>query len=238
MRDYRIRAVCYGTDGRYTTRNMMPCLRELEVLLRKLPGVEVAAYTMDDLMQTMYWTAHEGLATGPTCGHKSWKAYIVMHELMNVDEGDVVLYLDADMRWHPGVDILTRFADLAKERGIALRRWLCANSQYTQRDTFVNMGMDGPKYWESVHIIGGTLAFERNNRTLRFVDDWLVASLSYDIIAKKESTRGKELEGFKAHRREQSILSVLAAHYDVEPYQIDDVFVHKHQCGAEPAGYE
>ncbi len=237
-RDYRIRAVCYGTDGRHTTRKMVPCLRELEALLQKLPGVEVAAWTMDKLMQTMYWTAHKKLATGPTCGHKSWKAYIVMRELLNVDEGDVVLYLDADIRWRPGVDLLARFVDVAKERGIVLRRSRFKNREFTQRDTFVCMGMNEEKYWKAPQVFGGMLAFERGNRALRFVHDWLVASLSYDVITAKKSTRGKEFPTFCAHRREQSILSTLAVHYDVELYQADDVFVHKNRCGAEPPGYE
>lgn len=240
-RNYRIRAVCYATDGQVTagnpTRKMIKCQNELVALLGELPGVEVAAYTMGDLMKTMYWTAHEELATGPTCGHKSWKAYIVMRELMNVDEGDVVWYMDADMRWLPGVDVLARFVDLAKEQSIVLRKFGYTNKKFTRRDTFINMGMDAPKYWDAPHLRAGVLAFERNNRTLRFVHDWLVASLSYNVIAEKESVRGEELETFWVHRREQSILSILAVHYDVEPYRINDVFVQK-ICSGEPTGYD
>jgi len=239
-RDYRIRAVCYGTDGQVTagnpTRKMIPCLRELEALLRALPGVEVAAYTMDKLKKTMYWTAHNKLATGPTCGHLSWKPYIIMRELMDVDDCDVVWYLDADVRWHPGVDILARFVDLAKDRGIALRNFGCTNAHFARREMFVLMGMDEPRYREAPHLTGAMMAFERSNRTLQFVQDWLVASLSYDVIAKKIGQEHKESDVFLAHRT-QSVLSILAVHYDIEPYQIDGVFFSK-GCSGDPPGYE
>jgi len=234
-RDYRIRAVCYGTDGRHTTRKMIPCLRELEALLRALPGVEVAAYTMDELMKTMYWTAHGRVAMGPHCGHYSWKPYIIMRELMNVDDGDVVWYMDADRRWRKGVDVLTQFVDLAKERGIVLVCYGDDNATWTQRATFVHMGMDEEKYWRAPHLNAGIQVFERSNLTLRFVQDWLMASLSYDVIANRKS-KYKEFEEFREHRHDQSILSILAAHYDIEPHKTGDVFFGK-VCAADPPGY-
>jgi len=237
-RDYRIRAVCYATDGQVTagnpTRKMLKCQNELVALLRELPGVEVAAYTMDDLMKTMYWTAHKRVATGPHCGHYSWKPYIIMRELMNVNDGDVVWYMDADRRWQPDVDVLAQFVDVAKERGIVLVHWGSNNATWTQRATFVLMGMDEEGYWKAPHLNAGIQAFERSNRTLRFVQDWLMASLSYDIVANRKSGY-KEFEGFKAHRHDQSILSILAVNYDVEPVHTD-IFLSK-QCGADPPGY-
>lgn len=237
-RDYRIRAVCYATDGQRTagnpTRKMIECQNELVALFKGLPDVEVAAYKMEDLMKTMYWTAHGKVATGPHCGHYSWKPYIIMRELMNVDDGDIVWYMDVDRRWQPEVDVLAQFVGLAKEREIVLVHWGSNNAIWTQRASFILMGMDEEKYWKAPQLNAGIQAFERSNRTLRFVQDWLVASLSYDIVAQRKSEY-KEFEGFRAHRHDQSILSILAVKYDIEPVRTG-IFFPK-QCGADPPGY-
>lgn len=237
-RDYRIRAVLYGTDGRYRTRDMTYCRQTLAARLKKLPGVEVAEWILDDLMKTMYWTAHNELATGPWCGFFSWKPYIIMREMMNVDDGDVIFYVDADVWWPDSWNMLTEFIGLAKERSIVLNRFSARNAQYTQRDTFILMGADFQRYWDSPHVIATMIAIERSNRTLRFVNDWLVASLSYDIVAGKPNEHGENFRDFIAHKREQSVLAILAERYDIALGPPGLQRFAQRACGARPPGYQ
>jgi hypothetical protein len=97
------------------------------------------------------------------------------------------------------------------------------NKCWTCRDTFVNMGCDELRYWNSRHLQVNTIAFLKNKHSVNFIEEWKNNSLEKRIILGE----GKypNLDGFKEHRHEQSIFSILVEKYKIpyQPYPINIV---------------
>ena len=71
------------------------------------------------------------------------------------------------------------------------------------------MGCITAEYRESNQCQGGFLAFRKNAETLAFTEEWLKWCCDIRVLAPLDSQGRNEIDGFCAHREDQSVLSLL-----------------------------
>jgi hypothetical protein len=94
------------------------------------------------------------------------------------------------------------------------------NKTWTKRDCFVLMGCDSAEYWEAEQLMGGFSIFMKNEKNIKFLQEWLHYCCNKFIITDTPNTCGLEnLPEFVDHRHDQSVLSILGVKHNIEIYR-------------------
>jgi hypothetical protein len=162
-------------------------------------------------------------------GFWSWQPHLILTTLQRVPEGDAVLYYDSG-RYRGGYAINRPLAPLvayAAAHGGMLPGTLVPqfgpNSRWTRRDCFVLMGCDEPRFWEHPQVQATFSLWLKNERALRFVDEWREYCSDLRIVGDGPNTCGlPNHPGFVDHRHDQSILTNLVVRDRLTPFVIRD----------------
>jgi hypothetical protein len=179
-------------------------------------------YNNDWLKNSAYWqTDAKKVLTEPSFGW-AFKPICIYDALSMVDDGDVVVWVDSNDMLIAPVDKMINFATTY---GIYCHDhfptyYLCEN--WTQKDMFVRMGCDEEKYWKAPQIQVNIMAFCKNERTMAIAEEWVRHAIDYETIIQNVLPNHN---GFKEHRHEQSIFSLLVVKHNLfcargYPYEI------------------
>ncbi|WP_431216018.1 hypothetical protein ACQ86N_16035 [Puia sp. P3] len=87
------------------------------------------------------------------------------------------------------------------------------------------MNCDRPYYWNAPQCDAAFCVFQRTDASLRFVTEWLEYCRDPRIITDEPNTAGRrDLPGFREHRRDQSVLSLLAAAHKLPLHRMPSQF--------------
>lgn len=136
-----------------------------------------------------------------------WKPYFVNRALEEAKQGDIVVYCDSGSLW---IGRMTKILKCLEEQDIWITSLPFIEKQWTKRECFDLLGCSDSKYKETNQCQAGFLAFRKNEKTQNFVKEWLKFACDYRCIGPSESEDVDEDPIFKAHREDQSILSLLA----------------------------
>ena len=144
-------------------------------------------------------------------GYWLWKPYFIYTTLCIMKENDVLLYMDCGDGFTADYNTLRNFL-IAKmqKNNILLTAGGYPNREYTKRDCFIGMGCDEAKYHNKTQLEAGILVFKKSTVSMMFVIEWLQFCCDEQLLTDKPNTAGDNLPGFKDHRHDQSILSLLA----------------------------
>jgi hypothetical protein len=179
---------------------------------------------------------HRGVGNprgGRGFGWFAWKPYVILHALSRLNDGDMVMYLDADT--YPIHDFSMLFDECAKIGGhmafmaTAKVEPLC-NRQWCKRDCFIVMKCDEEKYWHGPHYVARFMVFERGALGVSaFLKSWQGYCLDQYAQTFERSQLGPELDGapntdgplgnFREHRTEQAIYTNLCIAAGRKPYR-------------------
>lgn len=179
---------------------------------------------------------HRGVGNpngGRGFGWFSWKSFVIQHALSRVNDGDIVMYLDADT--YPIGDFSVLFDECDRAGGhmafmaTGTTRALC-NRQWCKRDCFITMGCDWEKYWNGPHFVARFMLFQKGAPwNSIFLDQWQRSCLDRRCQTFDPSVLDRELDGtpdadgphgaFREHRTEQAIYSNLCIRYGRKPYR-------------------
>lgn len=152
-------------------------------------------------------------------GYYCWKPLIVLEALRRCQDGDIVLFTDADC--YPVRDFSVLYRECERNGGIMLfeaSAW--QNRQWCKRDCYAVMGQDEPQYHDSKAGCSRFGLFQRGPwRTEQFLMEWLTYSINPRATTFDPSILAPELPGFREHRNEQSILTLLAHRYGIKLYR-------------------
>jgi hypothetical protein len=147
-------------------------------------------------------------------GYWLWKPYFILKNLKEVSEGDVVLYVDC------GDEILKGFDKFLlnniKDGFFVSMIHTYKNKIFTKKDCFSLMGCDEEKYWNSGQVEAGVVAFEKTEKTIRFVEKWLNYCKNINIISDIKNISGENFDGFVDHRHDQSVLTNLVIKEEIK----------------------
>lgn len=186
---------------------------------------EIFSYDFQDIQSTAFYLKNQAILQEPTgLGYWLWKPYIILEAMEKLSENDIVIYADC------GIEIIAEIHPLIKlcaEKSPVLLFGNCndVNASWTKRDCFVLMDCDSEEYWYSPHCDAALCLFRKTASTIAFLKEWLHYGCNKNIITDLPNEGGKDnLPGFIEHRRDQSILSLLAQKYRLELYRMPSQF--------------
>jgi hypothetical protein len=152
-------------------------------------------------------------------GWFAWKPFILLDALSRLQDGDVVLYTDADT--YPIADFSMLHEECSRLGGVMLFEAMgCPTNQWTKRDCFAVMGQDQPEYWNRRAGVARFMLFERGPwKAYQFLVEWQAYCLNPLTQTFDPSVLGPELDGFREHRAEQAIMTLLGLKYGFKFYR-------------------
>ena len=157
-------------------------------------------------------------------GWYAWKPFILLNAFDRMQDGDVVLYTDADT--FPVDDFSVLYETCARDGGIMLfkaggnvnRRF--TQGQWCKRDCFVVMNQDEPKYYAAEAGVARFMLFQKGPwRARQFLMEWLTYCVNPLATTFDPSLLAGEVNGFVEHRTEQAIMTNLAHKYGLRLYR-------------------
>lgn len=151
-------------------------------------------------------------------GWYAWKPLIMLDALSRINDGDIVMFTDADT--YPIRDFSILYEICSKE-GIMLFEVTNETSRkWCKRDCFIVMSQDEAKYHDSQAGVARFFLFQKGKwRPYQFLMEWLTYCVNPKATTFDKSTLGTELDGFVEHRAEQAIMTLLAHKYGFRLYR-------------------
>jgi len=155
-------------------------------------------------------------------GYWLWKPYFINKTLQESDNGDIIFYVDAGNLFIDNPDVLYKKFD--KNNGIILfdnrdgdsDGNYHINKSWVKRDSFILMNLDNEKHINNAHINASYQIYKKNDFSIKFVEEMLNFCVNPNIIMDTPNLYGDNYLGFKEHRHDQSILSLLSSKYDLQ----------------------
>jgi hypothetical protein len=152
-------------------------------------------------------------------GYWIWKPYIILQTLENMDDGDYLVYLDSGAFYIKDVRYLIKNMDRDNQYIMAFELPF-KERLYTKRDAFVVMGCDDEKYSESNQRMATFIIFRKNAKSLLFVKEWLDYVQMEEVVTDEPNHMGNQnFEGFRDHRHDQSVFSLLSKKHNILAYR-------------------
>jgi hypothetical protein len=220
MRVYLLNFASGPEDGGF--KNLLSQQRIQNESARKFGIQNIVSHRRSDLLKTDFYREHQYLLDRqPAGGHGLWKPYYILELFKQIDEGDIVFYLDADIGFigdpQPLFDICVQNNGIFL---IALRESDRKNRYHVKRDCFHFMECDTVYFHDGPHTPSGFQMYQKNARAVAFVEELLHYMVQRPIISREPSICGKpELDGFILHRTDQAVLSLLRLKHGIEGFR-------------------
>ena len=205
----KIVAISYG-DNKYKTSLEYNRKSALEIA-----GVdEFYGYCPDDLDEEFKKKNNYILSEGKGNGYWLWKPYFIYKTLKTkLNDGDYLIYSDAGIAYIDKAQLIVNFINERKAE-MYLHRLPHLEKHYTKRDAFILMGADLPFFAETGQFNAAFQIYKKSKFTEIFLEEYLYYAQDKRIITDDGNVMGlPNYDGFKAHRHDQSILSLLTKKY-------------------------
>ena len=143
-----------------------------------------------------------------------WKPYFIYKTLQEVDYGDIVFYCDSGACFFRSVKPILKILD---KQDIWVTILPLIEKQFTKKETFKIMNLQGPKYEDSNQVSGTFIAVRKTKKSMDFIKEWLEYCEVYENISPSDNINN-EISNFIGHREDQSILSLLVKKYGISYY--------------------
>ncbi|MBN1680162.1 MAG: sulfotransferase domain-containing protein [Anaerolineae bacterium] len=213
----------FATDERdQGFKNLKPHQDKQNATAQQVGIQNIVSWSRQQLKQTDFYQEHRYLLDQRRAGgHGVWKPYIMLELFQQINDGDIVFYLDTDIKFvaepQPLFDLCVQnqgffFVELRDDN----RR----NRLWVKRDSFHFMGLDEPLYHDGPHTASGLQIYQKNLETVAFVEELLHYSVQRRVIGLDPSGCGKpELDGYIDHRTDQAVLSLLRLKHGIEGFR-------------------
>ncbi|HEY4503953.1 MAG TPA: hypothetical protein VJJ28_02500 [Candidatus Paceibacterota bacterium] len=155
-------------------------------------------------------------------GWYAWKPFIIYDALSRLQDGDIILFTDADCV--PITDFSVLYDICVKDGGTMLFASQ-GNRHYKwcKRDCYIVMGQDNEKYRDVQAGVARFMLFQKGHwRNTQFLMEWITYCVNPLATTFDPSILGEELPGFIEHRTEQAIMTNLAHKYGLKLYREAD----------------
>jgi len=176
---------------------------------------DVTIYTREMLeKEDFYQDNKKILDLKPHAGYCLWKPFYIQKKLSEMNDGDMLFYMDVGDILQNGsfknylVDVLN------KNKGFFLVKTTHTNITWTTKDCFFYMDCDNEKYWYTGQLEAGNIGLIKNTETVKFVNEWLFFCQDENILTKNYINENyKEYCG--DNRADQSVLTNLHIKYNI-----------------------
>ena len=149
-------------------------------------------------------------------GYWLWKPYFILKALNEkLNEGDYLIYTDATILYKKNAKILVDFLE-KKNSDMWFYKFNLKDYEYSKRDAFILMGADNPYYTNTCTYNAAFQIYKKSKFSLKFVEDYLYYCKDKRIITDDPNVLSlKNYQGFREHRHDQTILSLLIKKYNI-----------------------
>ena len=204
----------------YATPNYYKNQRRLNKSALAFGVDEVESYTRSKIKRSKFYRENRVVLDKERgSGYWLWKPYIILDFIEQMDDGDLLIYMDT------GVEIIrdiTPLVDICTQQGgiLLFGNHGHLNKVWTKRDCFVAMDCDSDKYYNSEQITASFQFYIKNERSLSFLREYLFYCQNPSIITDIPNICGLEnFPEFVSHRHDQSVLSLLSIKYNIEIFR-------------------
>jgi len=193
---------------------------------------KVISYGIDDIDRRFYKKNWDILSQRRGAGYWLWKPYIILKTMKRINDGDFIFYSDSASFWISKVDPIYKvMLDLKTCIHLFSTDQVPGNinAQQCKRDAFILMDADTSKVTHHQSIHGGFQAYINCKCAREFLKEYLEYCQNKNILTDLPNICGKEnYPEFKEHKHDQSVLSILAAKYeliyDIDPSQFGNPY--------------
>lgn len=179
----------------------------------------VISYSPKDIDADFYAKNSKILNQKRGNGYWLWKPYFIRKTLVELYEGDYLVYLDSGAFYINDVRYLIQQMD-RDGQDIMTFELPFKELRYTKRDVFIEMGCDESEYFETNQRMATLIILRKTDLALKFVQEWLYYCQCEHIITDEKNNMGKDnYKGFVDNRHDQSIFSLLSKRYGFKAYK-------------------
>ena len=152
-------------------------------------------------------------------GYWCWKPFVILKTLQSCQEGDIVIYLDIGCTLSPkGTKKMQEYLTLAIKNTFVCGEIPSIEREWSKADLLRYMGaLHDTTMIDTPQRPGGVLFLCKNHQSLLFITQWL--QVFYDDFSLVDDTPSKipNLAGFREHRHDQSVFSLLSKRHNLAP---------------------
>lgn len=170
-----------------------------------------------NLIETDFYSENKYILDKPKGGgYCLWKPYFILQTLSRMNEGDVLVYMDSADWINQGFrDELLRYM---VGRHLILTAGAFTHKDWTKRDTFVSMLCDTEQYHNAIQLEAGICVFKNTEYSRKILNEWLKWCTVSAVITEDENICNlPNLDGFREHRYDQSVLTNIAIKNEIQP---------------------
>jgi hypothetical protein len=142
-------------------------------------------------------------------GYWAWKPYVILKTLKTIKDGDIVVYCDAGCTLSESKE-WDKWFSLLKTHDIIAFLIHQRNENYCRKNV-LDYFKTNPCNWEKAYMASATTTTKKNERTLRFFEEWTYIMLNRPelVLDVADEERHLEKENFVENRHDQSVFSGL-----------------------------
>lgn len=152
-------------------------------------------------------------ADGKGGGYWIWKSYIIHKTLQQMNENDILVYVDAGCslyqtsQWNKYFNYLENYDMLAF-------RINCINEQYIKKNVIQAFNSVNGLYWTKYYMIAATvLLLKKTKFTVGLVNEWMKNGTQEMLLDVTAEERKEQVPLFIEHRHDQALLTALIYKY-------------------------
>lgn len=193
----------------------------------------IRSYDFDDIRATPFYNDNREILDQPTgMGYWLWKPYIIREALLSLPDDAIVIYSDSGIELTASPEPLLT---ICRQQAPVLLfgNGDHTNAAWTKRDCFILMDCDSEYYWHAPQCDAAFALFRKCAETIAFVEEWLHFCRDARILTDQPNTCGKrDLPDFIQHRRDQSVLSLLAQKHRLPLFRMPTQFGNHYKMPA------
>lgn len=194
-------------------------IRQAQSNLMKTIGYNVLEYSPENLSEEFKEKNKNILSLEIGAGFWVWKPYIILEELKKSDVSDIIFYVDAGDIIHEGLS--SYLSEHFKHFDYILYEGDRKNSDYTKPEVFEELKL-GDEYKNAIQLEAGICGFKKTEKNIKFLNEWLELCENEKLILDDRYDLSLENKEFKAHRRDQSLLTILKVKYNMGSVSLRD----------------
>lgn len=203
---------------------------------------ECILYTEEFLKENEeFWNKHNEFVEKNRKGYGFyiWKPYVIKKTMEKMNDGDILLYLDAGCEIDPTkAHEMNKLIEQVKKEKIVGGGTGMPEGQFTKKDLFIKLNLYNKECFHSMQCQGGTNFFLICDETRNLVNEWYNLACDYKNI--DESRSNSDIPDIKSHiiihqhRHDQSIFSLLTKKYKIFSFGLNEnkaIRVHRNRSG-------
>ena len=178
---------------------------------------KVIEYSRNDIDEVFYKKNSGILNKERGGGYWLWKPYFINKTINEMNDGDYLFYSDSGSFYIDKITHLIKSLEEANEEIMVFDLRLI-EKQWSKPLAFKIMVLDDDKYKDSKQRFATYMLFKVSDNSRKFIKEYLELCMNENLLV--DSTSEVITESFfRAHRHDQSILSLLSKKYDINSFR-------------------